>query len=704
MIRAVLEGMEGVDGLEFNLIARTLTVQHASGMVPNVVGAIGRLGMEAVEQRPRSPEDVVIPLAQPSFWRSRAAVLTSVALLAALAAEILSWTPLGEGWTGVRLLAVVAIVAGGYQSAAKAWQSVRTLSLNIHFLMVLAVLGAVALGQWTEAGMVIALFAVAELVEWQSLNRARRALRSLMEVAPGIATVLRGGRPVVVNVETIRCGELVRIKPGERLPVDGIVRSGTSEVNQAAITGESMPSAKGPGDEVFAGSINGSGTLDFEVTHTAADSTINRIAELMERATVNRGRTERFVDRFARYYTPAVFVMALLVALLPPLFFGGGWEAWAYRGLVLLVIGCPCALVISTPVTVVSGLANAARRGILVKGGEFLERGHALRAIAFDKTGTLTEARPRVTDLHVFDGLEEGALLHLAAAVEARSEHPIAGAIVAEHERRHADEGEILVESFEALVGRGARGDVNGQPIYVGNHRLAHDLGVCSDRVEQHLFSLERDGKTTVVVMNERTVLGVIGVADTIRASSAAAVAQLRELGVHTAILTGDNHVTARTIARELAIEDIYADLLPQGKIEALAELEARHGAPVGMVGEGVNDVPALAHASVGFVMGAAGVDVALETADVALMDDDLRKIPEFIRLSHHTLRVLKQNIAIALALKLIFFVLAVAGVATLWMAVFADMGASLIVVANGLRLLRGGIPQPRTISPGGPA
>lgn len=689
LIRNRLAGVDGIGRLDFNLIGRTLTVSYSRIEESAIVAAIASVGMEAVPQ-PEGPRSVTLQVVEPSFWLKPGTILTIISGICAIAAESMIIAGMEESSLLVRIIALVAIIAGGYETAGKALIALRTFALNIHFLMTLAVVGAVALGEWTEAGMVIFLFAVAELVEAQSLNRARSAIRKLMELAPDEALVLRDGGAVLRPVEEIERGELVRIRPGERLPLDGTVRHGHTAINQAPITGESMPVEKEPGDNVFAGSINGSGTIDYEVTHLASESTIGRIAQLVEKATANQGRTERFVDRFARYYTPAIFGIALLVAILPPLFFGSMWGEWIYNALVLLVIGCPCALVISTPVTIVSGLAAAARRGILVKGGEFLELGKDLRGIAFDKTGTLTEARPRVTDVISLDGLPPGEMLHLAAAVEGKSEHPIASAIIAEHALHHASEGEIVVHDFNAIHGRGARAVVDGVTIYVGNHRLAHDLELCSPALEERLHALEADGKTTVVVMSDRKALGVIGVADTLRSTSAVAVEQLHALGLRTAILTGDNETTARSIARALGIDDVRADLLPAEKIDALVDLRKQLG-PIGMVGEGVNDVPALAHATIGFAMGAASADVALETADVALMDDDLRKLPEFITLSRRAIRVLKENIAIALGLKVIFFILALAGYATLWMAVFADMGASLIVVANGLKLLRRG-------------
>jgi len=689
MLRNRLEPMQGVQSLDFNLMARTLTVTHVLPDESAIVAAIDTLGMEAVPQRPGNAR-VELPVLVPSFWRRPGTVLTIIAGVFSLTAEGLSLGGWGESSWIVRALAIVAIICGGYETAGKAWISLKTFTLNINFLMSIAVIGAMALGEWTEGAVVIFLFAVAELVEARSLDRARNAIRSLMELAPEVALVLRGTAWSVVPVDGVGVGETVRIKPGERLPLDGVIRHGSSAVNQAPITGEPLPVEKLPGDKVFAGSINGSGTFDYEVTHSAADSTISKIIDLVEKGTANRAQAERFVDRFARYYTPAIVVVALLVAVAPPLLLGGEWGVWIYRGLVLLVIGCPCALVISTPVTIVSGLAAAARRGILIKGGAYLELGATLKGIALDKTGTLTEGRPYVTDVIGFDGATAPEILHLAAAVEAKSEHPIASAVVAEHLLHHSDEPETPVAEFMAMAGLGIRATVDGQTIYVGNHRLAHQLDVCSPAVESALEGLEADGKTTVVVMTTERILGVLGVADRVRESSVRAVGRLHELGLRTAMLTGDNATTAAAIGKSVGIDDLRADLLPADKLAALEALQREHGA-MGMVGDGINDAPALAQATIGFAMGAAGTDVALEAADVALMEDNLGKLPEFILLSRRTLRVLWQNIWIALGIKFVFFVLALAGEATLWMAVFADMGASLIVVANGLRLLRPG-------------
>jgi Zn2+/Cd2+-exporting ATPase len=688
ILRRRLEPLEAVDALEFNLMARTLRVRHRLDDERALVREIAATGMKAVPERPHGTSAAGDPPAV-AWYRSIDMLSLVVSGVFALAAEGLAIAGHEESMF-VRAISLVAVVAGGHRMVDRAWRSLRSFTLNIHFLMTVAVVGSLIIGEWPEAAMVVFLFALAEVIEARSLARARNAIRGLMELAPESATTLRGFAWETVPVDQVEEGEIVRIKPGERLAFDGTVRHGSSAVDQGAITGESIPVEKGLGDDVFAGSINVTGTFDYEVTRIAAESTVSQIAQLVDKASTNKATTERFIDRFARVYTPAMLVIAMIVALVPPLLFSGSLSEWTYRGLVLLVIGCPCALVISTPVTIVSGLAAAARRGILIKGGAVIEAGNDLVGIAFDKTGTLTVGRPAVTDVVPLNGISGEDLLHLAAAVEGKSEHPVASAIVSAHRDHHGAADDAIVTEFQSLVGRGASARVDGDLVVVGNHRLAHDLDVCSPAVEARLAVLEAAGKTTVLVMSDRQALGVIGVSDTVRASSAQAIRELHDLGLKTFLLTGDNGTTARSIAEIAGIDDVRADLLPIDKIRAIEEMQRTIG-PVGMAGDGINDVPALAQSSVGFAMGVAGSHIALETADVALMEDNLLKLPEFIRLARRVRRVIWQNIAIALGLKFLFFALAIAGEATLWMAVFADMGASLIVVFNGLRLLRFG-------------
>ena len=690
LIRKRLGAVPGIEELAFNLMERRLTVGHRLPDDGPILGALGEIGMRAGPQQPaactscasdRAAEAPAVP--------ARTRLLMAVSGTAALAAEALAWSGADETSLPVIGLALLSIATGGLGTLKKGWIALKTFTLNMNFLMSVAMIGAVAIGEWPEAAVVIFLFALAELIETLSLERARNAVRGLMAMAPETATVrLENGAWVERPAAQIQIGQTLRVKPGERIPLDGVVTAGASAVNQAPITGESMPVEKAAGDAVFAGTVNERGAFEFRVTANKGGTTLDRIIHTVQEAQGQRAPTQRFVDQFARYYTPAVVAFAVLVALIPPLFFGAAFLDWFYKALVMLVIACPCALVISTPVTVVSGLAAAARHGILVKGGVHLENGRRIKAVALDKTGTLTHGRPVLTDVVPLNARPADELLQLAASVDAHSEHPVAAAIVAAWQ----EPGRPLldVNAFEALAGRGAKGTVAGQLYYVGNHRLVEELAVCGPHVEEVLQRLEREGKTAVVLVTEREPLCVFGVADTVRGHSAEAIRDLHALGVVSVMLTGDNRTTARAIADQVGIDDARGDLLPEDKLAAIDELIARHG-EVGMVGDGINDAPALARASIGFAMGAAGTDTAIETADVALMDDDLRKLPRFIELSRRTSHVLWQNISLALGIKAVFFALALAGQATLWMAVFADMGASLLVVGNGLRLLRAG-------------
>lgn len=537
--------------------------------------------------------------------------------------------------------------------------------------------------------MVMFLFALAEVIEAKSLDRARNAIRGLMALAPDRATVRQAdGSWAEVEAKTVQMDAIVRLRPGERIALDGLVVSGSTTVNQAPITGESLPVEKAEGDPLYAGTINEAGSCEYRVTATADHSTLSRIIHAVEEAQGTRAPTQRFVDRFARIYTPAVCVVALIMALVPPLALGIPWLDAIYRALVLLVIACPCALVISTPVTIVSGLAAAARHGILIKGGVYLEQGGSLSVLALDKTGTITHGKPVQTDFEQIARGDEATMRRLAISLAARSDHPVSQSIV-----RAANEPEAVadeVEDFAAIPGRGVRGRIGGRVYQLGNHQLIEELGRCSPALEAKLNALERQGKTVVMLVDETQVLALFAVADTVKESSRAAIADLHALKVKTVMLTGDNVHTAEAIAAQVGIDEARGNLLPTDKLEVIKSLLGPAG-KVGMVGDGINDAPALAGADIGFAMGAAGTGTAIETADVALMDDDLRKIPLFIRLSRKTAAVLKQNISLALAIKAIFFVLVFAGKATLWMAVFADMGASLLVVANGLRLLRFG-------------
>lgn len=606
----------------------------------------------------------------------------------AFAAEITSWMTGQERAWPVVVLSLSSILLGGLPTLRKGIRALRKFKLNINFLMTVAVVGACAIGEWPEAAMVVFLFALAELIEEYSLERARNAVRMLMEMSPEVALVKQpDGVWKQTPAKEVPTGSIVRVRPGERLALDGVVVAGESAVNQAPITGESVPANKTEGDQVFAGTINETGVLEFRTTGGRDETTLSRIIKTVQEAQTERAPTQRFVDKFAHVYTPIVCLLALLLAVLPWLAFSQPFTPWLYKALVLLVIACPCALVISTPVTVVSALAAAARHGILIKGGVYLEEGRKLQILALDKTGTITEGRPKVTDVLPVNGRTTDEVLRLAASLDAGSDHPVARAVT------EAWNGELLpVEHFKSLTGMGVEGILNGQPHIVGNHRLAEERGVCSPAVEEELTRLESQGKTAIIVASEvpPNVLGILAVADTPRETSIQALRDLHALGVRLVMLSGDNPRTAEAIAKTVGIDDVRGNLLPEDKIAAIDELRASLGGSgrVGMVGDGVNDAPALAKADIGFAMGAAGTDVALETADVALMKDDLRTVPEFIRLSRRTSGILTANISVSLATKGVFFVLALMGIATMWMAILADMGATLVVVANGLRIL----------------
>ncbi|MGH9148677.1 MAG: heavy metal translocating P-type ATPase [Vicinamibacterales bacterium] len=673
-----LAKLPGLESLSPDLIGQRLRVSYDAAKVSTgaIVEAVAETGMRAwlEHEQPSATE----PAARA---RQALVVVSGVALVVGFGLR-LSGLP-----AAVYIPAfVAAILAGGIYTVRRAWSAARVFSLDINVLMLLAVLGAMAIGEWEEGATVIFLFALAQLLEARSMARARHAIRALMDLSPAEALVHRNGADCRVPIDQVAVGETVVVRPGEKIPLDGEVVSGQSSVNQAPITGESLPIDKSPGQGVFAGTINGRGALEIRVTRLGRDTTLARIVSLVETAQARRAPAQVFVERFARYYTPAVIALASALAVVPPLL-GGSVDDWTYRALVLLVISCPCALVISTPVSVVSALAAAARKGVLIKGGAHLERTGTVRCVAFDKTGTLTKGVPKVVDVIPLTGTPSEEILRVAASVEARSEHPIAQAIV-----KHAQGSGVVPAASvacRALPGLGAEAEVDGRQAVVGNHRLFEDRGLCTPEIHEGLDRLAADGRTAVLVARHDQPLGLIAVADEPRDAGRHAIALLRRQGVrHVVMLTGDHHGTAMAIARDLDLDEVRADLLPEDKVRAVEDLR-RHYGTVAMVGDGVNDAPALAAADVGIAMGVAGSDAALETADVALMADELLKIPFAVRLSRATLRNIKTNVALSLSLKAVFLVMTVIGASTLWMAVLADMGASLFVIANGLRLLR---------------
>ena len=688
LIRSKFAGMPGVLGLEFNLVQQTLKVQHEPAAMPAISDALNSLDMDVKLIDADTGQISSIP-EQKIPWAKLAAG-GAAAALSEVFDLILKWNaaPFGRGITVIEWLpmifAVLAIAFTGLSTYKKGWVAVRNFNLNINALMSVAVSGAVIIGKYSEAAMVMVLFNLAEAIEAKALYRVRNAIKSLLALAPDKATVsCPDGAWIELEVRQVAVGSRVRVKPGEKIGLDGVIVQGRSAVNQAPITGESMPVEKSVGDAVYAGTINESGSFEFEVTAAATNSTLARIIHAVEEAQGSRAPMQRLVDQFARYYTPTVFLIALLVGVIPPLFMGGVWAESVYIALVLLVIGCPCALVISTPVTIVSGMTAATRNGILIKGGTFLEQGRLLKWVALDKTGTLTHGKPSQTDFVEFGDIGADRAIAIASSIASRSDHPVSKAI-AKNAAAMLD-----VDDFTAIPGQGVSGVINGQKWYLGNHRMVKELKKCSRDFEEQLLLLEQQGKTVVALVGDK-VQGLFAVADTLKDSSIQAVEELKKLSVKTIMLTGDNEYTAKAIAEKVRVDEFRGNLLPEDKLRAIEQLvPVKNGGRIGMVGDGINDAPALAKADIGFAMAAAGTGTAIETADVALMDDDLRKIPRFINLSKSTYTILVQNITFSIGVKAIFFALTFAGMATMWMAVLADVGASLIVVANGLRVMK---------------
>lgn len=688
-VEACLRGINGVHELGFDYARREVTVRHGLSDEECLREALAGIGFP-----PGSPSEA--ETSAESRSRRTAWVRAGLALVLALTAEIAGLLGQPEDSLPVVGLSALPLLVLGPFLAGKALAELRRRELGIHVLMFIASAGAVLLGEWPEAAMVVSLFAIAEELESDSLARVKDAVGDLLQLRPQEAEVLGDcGAWETVSVCRVRPGQQVRVRPGEQIPLDGTVVGGGSTVNQAPITGESLPVEKAPGDPVYAGSLNEAGVLEFTVTKAAGDTLLDRMARFVATARLRRAPMERFVDRFARHYTPAVVGAAVLVALVPPAL-GQPFATWSYRALVLLVIACPCALVISTPVTIVSALAAAARRGMLIKGGACLEQLRRLRVVAFDKTGTLTEGRPALTDVVSLSDEAPARLLHVAASLSAASEHPVGAAIVRKCAGSHGDDPCIPfpVSDFQAVAGQGVVGTLNGKRHFVGSRRLSNSEHAAGPAVEETVTRLEHEGKTAVILGATEEPLAVLAVADAPRPDAPCVLHDLEELGLRAVMLTGDNETTARAVAAHVGIREVYSGLLPADKVAVVEELERRYG-PAGMVGDGINDAPALARASVGIAMGGSGTAVALETADVVLMRDDLHDIPRLIALSRTTGRVLVQNLSLALGLKGAFLLMALAGQATLWMGVLADVGASLLVVFNGLRLLRAVPPPP---------
>jgi Cd2+/Zn2+-exporting ATPase len=695
-LRAAVEPLPGVERLDFHLLERRMTVHYAADRVTpaTVLRAVARTGLRA---QPAGDGNVTRKREESgAFWRRRSrTVLTGLSGLLLLVGFLTHAARDGmatalSGERGVPGLAtamyVVAAVAGAWFVLPRAWSALRRFRPDMSLLMTVAVAGAIGIGEYFEAATVAFLFAVSLALEAWSVGRARQAVATLLALTPPKARVLDAAGERTVDVASVAVGTRIVVKPGEKVPLDGRVVAGRSAVDQSPITGESTPLERGPGDTVFAGSINHDGALEIETAKAASDTVVARIVRLVDEAQARRAPTERWVETFARYYTPAVLAIALVLAGVVP-WFAGDWSRWLYEALVLLVIACPCALVISTPVTIVAALTSAARRGVLIKGGEFVELPARLRAVAVDKTGTLTIGRPVVREILSLSEHTPDELLAIASAIEQRSEHPLARAIVA-----HATERGIVaapVADFRAEQGKGATAMLAGKPVWLGSHRYLEERG--RETPEQHEAAerLAANGSTVVVLGEEHHVCGLIALADEPRSEARAAVQALRDAGIeHVVMLTGDNEATARAIAAECGVTEYRAELLPQQKVDAVGELVEKYGF-VAMVGDGINDAPALARATIGVAMGTMGTDAAIETADVALMRDDLTRLAWLIRHSRRALRVIRTNVAASLFVKAAVVLLALTGHASLWVAIAADMGVSLAVVANALRLLR---------------
>ena len=682
LIRQALNTMPEIKHLAFNLLARELTVYHRLSETTPITEKLRTIGMHAIcLDQQQTPPSLPPAINRQLKWQLALGGTT------ALLAESLAWYSGDENSLWVMSLALLSLCSAGLTTLRKGWIALKHRTINIYFLMSLAVIGAMLIGEWPEAAMVVFLFALAEAIEARSLERARHAIESVHGLTPEQTEVYRHSQWQTVAVREVMIGETIRIRTGESVPLDGKLKHGHASVNQAPITGESVPVEKQAGDDVYAGSIVCDGVVEISVTADAQHSTLQRIADAIQQAQSERAPTQRFVDQFARYYTPIIVLLAVLLALLTPLF-GGDWQQGLYQALVMLVIACPCALVISTPVTVVSGLAAAARRGIIIKGGKYLELGSQLRAIAFDKTGTLTSGRVQLHKITVFAPYSEDSALLLAAQLAQHSKHPLSQTIYQAAQQQHGLLATQHIQDFHTEAGRGICGKLEGVSYFLGKASWLQSFVPVSTATAHRLSEIEQTGDSVVVLGHTEQIVAIFSLRDSLRDDSATTINTLSDKGIHTVMLTGDHQTSANHIAAATGIKEVVCNLLPEEKWQAIAKLQHSHGT-VGMVGDGINDAPALARADIGFAMAAAGTATALETADVAIMDDKPHKIVTFIQLSQHTRRALKQNILLALLIKSVFLLLAFLGYATLWMAVFADVGASLLVVLNGLRLLR---------------
>lgn len=673
-----VNALPSVDRAEINFGASKLTI-YGEATVDELEAAGAFDGIKVSAERKKKMEKI-------PFYKQTENILAFISLVVLLMASLFERLDVSQPI--VIGTYIVAILVGGVSIFKVGLRNLLKLEFDMKTLMTIAIIGAAVIGEWQEAALVVFLFAVSEALEAYSMNKARNSIAQLIDIAPTTAIVLKKhgdhAHEVVTPTEQIEVGDLIIVKPGQKVAMDGVVIEGQSTINEASITGEAIPMAKVEGSQVFAGTMNETGSFTMKVTKRVEDSTLAKIIHLVEEAQTQKAPSQKFVDRFAKYYTPFIIVIAFAVAIIPS-FITGDWKVWIYQGLAVLVVGCPCALVISTPVAIVTAIGNAARQGVLIKGGAYLEELSHVKAIAFDKTGTLTKGTPEVKSIFTFDTLSERELLTFVASVEKHSQHPLARAILDKAFREKITIPDST--DFLSITGKGAKSIVGGEMVYVGNPKWMKEWLTISSDIETLISEIAEKGQSIIMAASEKEVLGVIAVADSVREESKDVIEQLNHLKIDkTIMLTGDGPVTARVIAQQLGITDVNASLLPEQKLAAIKEHQQKYS--IAMVGDGVNDAPALATANIGIAMGGAGTDVALETADIALMSDDLQKLPETIKLSKKTVQIIKQNITFALGLKLIALLLVIPGWLTLWIAIFADMGATLLVVLNSLRLM----------------
>lgn len=678
LIEKKMKGQKGLVSFQVDLMSQTLRVKYDPGLlsVQEIIKSIAETGMKARLEREK--------VAGKAWWKE----LKLLALIACGVFSVIAFILQKLGIESADIVFYsVAIGVGGYYPARMGLVALRTFTLNIRTLMVTGAIGAMIMGLWEEAAILVFIYSLGDVLEAYAVERARGALRALMELMPKEAIVRRNGEELTLPVEEVRIGEIIIVKPGERISLDGQVVSGSSAVDEAPVTGEPIPVVKEQGAEVFAGTVNQRGMLEVEITKLSQDTTLARVIQSVEESQAKKSSFQRFGETFGKIYTPAMFVLALGVMVIPVWFMGGAWSQWFYKGLVVLVVSCSCGIALSIPVAVVAAIGNAARNGILFKGGIYLEQAATIKVVAFDKTGTLTIGRPQVTDVAPSETFTRKEILALAASLESRSEHPLGEAIV-----RKAREEEIPftpAEAFEALVGLGAKGKVNGKDLFVGATRLFHEQYLQVASIQSLISSLEEQGKTVLLVGNEKEIFGVIAVGDHLRFESKEALQKLKQIGIGKAVmLTGDNEGTAKAIAIEAGVDTYFARLLPDDKVQKVKELRQVNGG-VAMVGDGINDAPAMAMADLGIAMGAAGTDVALETADIALMSDDLSKLPVIFNLSRRTVRNIRQNIIISLAVIAFLVPAALAGWVGMVPGLLINEAGGLAVIVNGLRLLK---------------